>query len=67
MIENPLAKAQPLVVPKTSIESRQKSAKSMMPEGLVSKLTREELLDLIAYVYAKGDKQHELFQGHHHH
>ena len=52
LIENPLAKAEPLVIAKNSIESRQKSAKSIMPEGLVSKLTREEVLDLIAYIVA---------------
>jgi putative heme-binding domain-containing protein len=64
LIENPLIKAQPLVIPKSSIEARHKSTKSIMPEGLVSKLTREEILDLIAYVYAKGDKKNELFGAH---
>ncbi len=67
LIENPLAKAEPLVIAKSSIDSRQKSAKSIMPEGLASKLTREEVLDLIAYIVAQGDKDHELFHGHHHH
>ena len=67
LIENPLAKAEPLVIAKKSIESRQKSAKSIMPEGLLSKLTREEVLDLIAFIVAKGDKEHDFFQGHHHH
>ena len=49
------------------IEERTKSTTSIMPLGLLSKLTREEILDLLAYVYAKGDKKHELFEGHHDH
>jgi putative heme-binding domain-containing protein len=67
VIENPLLKTQPLVIPTRSIESRQKSSKSIMPEGLISKLTREEILDLIAYVFARGDEKNELFQGQHDH
>ena len=34
-----------------------------MPKGLLDKLTREEILDLIAYVAAKGDAKDPLFQG----
>ncbi len=64
IIENPLAKTKPLVIQKSDIELRKKSEKSLMPEGLVNKLTREEILDLIAYVVSKGDKNHKLFKGH---
>jgi putative heme-binding domain-containing protein len=39
-----------VIVPKDEIESREKSPVSMMPEGLLDKLTREEVRDLIAYV-----------------
>ena len=38
-----------------------------MPKGLLDKLTEEEILDLIAYVVAKGDPKHPLFQGGHDH
>ncbi len=38
-----------------------------MPKGLLDKLTREEILDLIAYVAAKGDSHSPLFQGGHEH
>jgi hypothetical protein len=34
-----------------------------MPKGLLDKLTREEILDLIAYVVSGGDPHHKLFQG----
>ena len=32
-----------------------------MPKGLLDKLTREEILDLIAYLAARGDLHHPLF------
>jgi putative heme-binding domain-containing protein len=67
IIENPLAKAEPLILKPSDIESRQKSPISMMPKGLLDKLTREEILDLIAYIASRGDKNHELFKGEQHH
>ncbi|GAB4135374.1 MAG: hypothetical protein Tsb009_01560 [Planctomycetaceae bacterium] len=66
IIENPLAKSKPIIVPKDAIEFRKKLKKSIMPEGLANRLTREEILDLIAYVFARGDKKHKLFMKHHH-
>jgi hypothetical protein len=38
-----------------------------MPKGLLDKLTREEILDLVAYIAARGDPKHKLFQGGHDH
>ena len=38
-----------------------------MPQGLLDKLTLDEILDLIAYVAAGGDASHKLFQGGHMH
>ena len=38
-----------------------------MPKGLLDKLTREEILDLVAYIVARGDPKHKLFQGDHDH
>jgi putative heme-binding domain-containing protein len=55
VIENPLAKAEPIVLAKADIVGREKSPVSMMPKGLLDKLTREEILDLLAYVVARGD------------
>jgi hypothetical protein len=37
----------------------------MMPKGLLDKLSREEILDLIAYIYARGDKENDLFMHDH--
>ncbi len=67
VLVDPLSKGEPAVLQVSEIEERRKSPTSIMPQGLLSKLTREEILDLIAYVYAGGDKKHELFGEHHHH
>ncbi len=67
VVINPLAKGKPTVIEQDLVVGRKKSAVSLMPKGLLDKLTREEILDLIAYVYAKGDKKHMLFGDHQHH
>jgi hypothetical protein len=46
---------------------RKKLTTSIMPKGLLDKLTREEILDLLAYMWSKGDPKHKLFQGGHDH
>jgi hypothetical protein len=33
-----------------------------MPKGLLDKLTKDEILDLVAFVHARGKKDHALFQ-----
>jgi hypothetical protein len=63
IIENPLAKAAPVELKKSDIDSKNKSPVSLMPKGLLDKLTRDEILDLMAYVIAKGDSKHPAFQG----
>jgi putative heme-binding domain-containing protein len=68
VIENPLAKNEAVVLKKSDIAAREKSPTSIMPKGMLDKLTREEILDLIAYVVSGGDQGHKLFQaGHEHH
>jgi putative heme-binding domain-containing protein len=39
-----------VTMPKRDIESRTKSAASMMPEGMLDKLTNDEVRDLVAYL-----------------
>ena len=60
--ENPLAQCAPTLLKKTEIDARQQSKVSMMPSGLLDNLTREEILDLVAYVVARGNRGSELFQ-----
>jgi putative heme-binding domain-containing protein len=68
LIENPLAKAEPIVLRTADIEARRQLPQSIMPKGLLDKLSRDEILDLLAYVLARGQRQHPLFrvEGHHH-
>ncbi len=66
IVIDPLAKDKATVVLKDAVEASKKSKLSLMPMGLLNKLTQEEILDLVAYVYAKGDKKHMLFMDHKH-
>lgn len=67
---DPLAKSEPTIFEKSEIEGEKTSAVSTMPQGLLNKLSREEILDLVGYVLAGGDKKHAIFNGgdhdHHH-
>jgi putative heme-binding domain-containing protein len=65
VVENPLASTAPKVLKKSEIAGRKKSPTSIMPKGLLDKLTREETLDLLAYIAAGGDSNHPLFKGDH--
>ena len=67
IVIDPLAKDKATVILKDEVEAFKKSKLSLMPKGLMNKLTREEILDLIAYVFAKGDQKHMLFKEHHNH
>src|SRR5262249_46379901 len=63
IIENPLTNAKPLVLKDTLIEMHTKTPVLIMPKGLLDKLTRDEILDLIAYLACRGNKGHDLFRG----
>ncbi|MCP4508581.1 MAG: c-type cytochrome, partial [Fuerstiella sp.] len=67
VIVEPLVRDVPVAIRKTEIDERIKSPVSIMPKGLMSKLTREEILDLLAYVFSRGDKNNMLFHGNHKH
>jgi putative heme-binding domain-containing protein len=67
VIENPLTKAEPVVLKPREIAERERAAVSIMPKGLLDKLSREEILDLVAYVAARGNEKHPLFHGGHDH
>jgi putative heme-binding domain-containing protein len=66
IIENPLAKAEPTIVRRGDVVERQRSKTSMMPKGLLDKLTRDEILDLVAYVAAGGNQGHGVFRANSH-
>jgi putative heme-binding domain-containing protein len=61
IVENPVAKTEPIRIPKSEIDERTVSPISIMPKGLLDTLDRDEVLDLIAYVAARGDESNCLF------
>jgi putative heme-binding domain-containing protein len=65
VVIDPQAKGRPTIIKKSAIDNRADSKTSIMPLGLLNKLSREEILDLIAYVYARGDKSNPLFTHEH--
>ncbi|QJW92716.1 PVC-type heme-binding CxxCH protein [Frigoriglobus tundricola] len=67
IIENPLASAKPIEIKRADIAEQKKAPTSMMPKGLLDKLTREEVLDLLAYVWGRADPKSKLFSGGHDH
>jgi putative heme-binding domain-containing protein len=67
VIENPLLKTEPVILRRSDILERKKSPTSMMPKGLLDKLTREEIVDLIAFITSRGDPHHSIFQTAHDH
>ncbi|HZZ70856.1 MAG TPA: PVC-type heme-binding CxxCH protein [Pirellulales bacterium] len=52
VVENPLLSREPTILKAADIDERLKSPVSLMPKGLLDKLTKEEILDLMAYVRA---------------
>jgi putative heme-binding domain-containing protein len=67
VIENPLAKTAAVTLRPKEIIEREKAAVSIMPKGLLDKLSRDEILDLVAFVAARGNAQHALFRSGHDH
>ncbi len=53
----------PRDVPVEDIEERVESKISMMPEGLLVTLTKEDILDLMAYIMSGGDAKNKAFVG----
>jgi putative heme-binding domain-containing protein len=61
--EDPLASCEPRVVPKDQIADLTRSRLSPMPEQLLNTLTRtDDVLDLLAYLIAGGDRQSPIYQ-----
>ena len=49
-------------VNRAQVESIEPSTVSMMPEGLLNLLNQEEILDLMAFLLSRGDRQHPMFR-----
>ena len=59
--KNPL-ELETVTIKKSEIESRSLSKVSPMPAGLMNTLTKEEILDLLAYLESLGDSTHPNFK-----
>ena len=55
LVGNPLSSARSTEFPRERIITTEGSSVSTMPMGLLNTLTREEILDLLAYVRSSGD------------
>ncbi len=66
VIDNPATPDKITTIKKSDIEERTPSDVSIMPKGVLNKLTREEIFDLLAYVLGGGDKTNALFEEHVH-
>jgi len=66
VIDNPSAPDKVTIINKSDIEDRTPSEVSIMPKGVLNKLTREEIFDLLAYVLGGGDKENPFFEEHVH-
>ena len=51
-----------VAVNRNLVESITHSKVSQMPEGLIDTFTRDEILDLAAYLYSRGDRSHKMFR-----
>jgi superfamily I DNA/RNA helicase len=52
----------PVILKKDAIEFKTELKLSLMPEGLLNRMNREEILDLLAYLRAGGDPNHAAFR-----
>ena len=59
--ENMLEPGALTTIPRDEIEETQASKVSMMPAGLINTLSREEVLDLVAYLQSGGDPDSPVF------
>lgn len=50
MLENPEAKQPPRVISKQEIDEMQKTPTSMMPKGLLDRYSKDEKLEIVAYI-----------------
>ena len=55
LAENPLLPDQTIKIPKVDVLKRKRSDLSIMPAGLLNNLSKQEVLDLLAYLESAGN------------
>ncbi|MBX2814629.1 MAG: c-type cytochrome [Saprospiraceae bacterium] len=63
IMPNPYTSTYKVEIAKADIVERGLSPVSPMPPGLLNRLNKDEILDLIAYLVSGGDDDHEYFTG----
>ena len=61
VIENMFAPGDFTQVKRSQVESIEPSKTSMMPEGLLNYFKEDEILDLMAYLLSRGDRNARVF------
>jgi putative heme-binding domain-containing protein len=65
LLTDPLVSCEPTVIPKSDLEDPAMDVRlatsSTMPNGLLNRFTREEILDLLSFVLSGGNPDHEYF------
>ena len=60
---NPLEKdVQVVEIDQQDIDEREESKVSIMPDGLLNTMTRNEILDLLAYIISGANPEHPAFR-----
>jgi putative heme-binding domain-containing protein len=67
VVENPLISTVPKEINRNDVADRVRSKTSIMPKGLLEKLTRDEILDLVAFIVSRNNKDHAIFKASHDH
>jgi putative heme-binding domain-containing protein len=60
--QNPFATEIIRTIPKDQVTEKKYSTISSMPEGMINRLNEDELKDLLAYLVAGGNQDHEIFR-----
>jgi cytochrome c len=61
LVNNPQTPKTSIFIPRSEIERIDQSQISLMPAGLLSTFTLEDIMDLLAYLEAGGKKEHPAF------
>jgi putative heme-binding domain-containing protein len=62
MLIDPLRPGRLVTIDKKDVEQHRRSKTSKMPKGLLNTLSKQEILDLLAYLEAGGNAEHARFQ-----
>jgi putative heme-binding domain-containing protein len=62
MLTHPEDPTKLVTIKKNAIEQTQPSTVSLMPKDLLQELNQDEVLDLLAYLLSRGEKNHPMFR-----